>query len=222
MSDLQDELIVTMKRVASTLKHAGIPFALAGSAAAYARGSTPGEHDIDFALTQADIPRAVDALDDVGLSVVRPPEDWLVKVYDDDRMVDLIFRLNDRPVSSEMLARADSLEVDAVRMPVLSATDLVTHKLLALSAHHCDYSPALILCRALREQVDWDRVRDDVAESPYAQAFLVLVQLLDIADVFGEEVPWETLQARATTPTARDNSKSASALTSARLSSASA
>lgn len=34
--------------------------------------------------------------------------------------------------------------------------------------------------RPLREQIDWDRVRKETAGSPYAEAFLVLLDRLDV------------------------------------------
>jgi hypothetical protein len=36
--------------------------------------------------------------------------------------------------------------------------------------------------RALREQIDWDAVRQRTHRSPFAQAFFVLVRELGIAD----------------------------------------
>ena len=95
------DLITTLKRVAAVLKQAGIPFALAGGFAAYARGGTSSDHDVDFLLREQDVDKALHALSEVGFRTVRPPEDWLVKVYDDDRMVDLIFRPVDRPVTDQ-------------------------------------------------------------------------------------------------------------------------
>src|SRR5690348_2732442 len=86
-----EDLITTLKRVAAVLKQAGIPFALAGGFAAYARGGTSSDHDVDFLLREKDVDRALEALAEVGFRTVRPPEDWLVKVYDDELMVDLIF-----------------------------------------------------------------------------------------------------------------------------------
>jgi hypothetical protein len=46
------------------------------------------------------------------------------------------------------------------------------------------------MVRVLREQIDWKVVREGCDESPYAKAFLWLVQLLDIADTAAEEDPW--------------------------------
>ena len=81
-------------------------------------------HDVDFVLLADDVPHALQVLDAAGLQVVEPPEDWLVKVYDGDALVDLIFRPAERPVTREQLDAADEVRVDSVLMPVQSATDL--------------------------------------------------------------------------------------------------
>src|SRR5436305_13634932 len=174
------DLMTTLKRVASVLKQAGIPFALAGGFAAYARGGTSSDHDVDFLLREADVETALKALADSRFQVIRPPEDWLVKVYDDDRMVDLIFRPVDRPVTDETLASTVPISVSAILMPVISATVLMEHKLLTFGQHYCDLAKALPLARSLREQIDWSRVREATSESPYAQALLYLLERLDV------------------------------------------
>ena len=174
------DLITTLKRVAAVFKQTEIPFALAGGFAAYARGGVSSDHDVDFLLRQRDVESALKALGDIGLRVVRPPEDWLVKVYDDDLMVDLIFRPVDRPVTDETLADTDAISVGAILMPVISATVLMEHKLLTFGQHYCDFAKALPLARSLREQIDWARVHEATRDSPYAQAFLVLLDKLDV------------------------------------------
>jgi hypothetical protein len=56
----------------------------------------------------------------------------------------------------------------------------MVHKLLSYSQHHCDFARGLPLARSLREQIDWIRVWRETAHSPYAEAFLVLLDRLDV------------------------------------------
>jgi hypothetical protein len=182
-----EALTETMKKVAVTLKRAEVPFALGGSFAAYARGAPLPTHDIDFLVLPEDEVRVADALTAGGLRIERPPLDWLFKAWDEDRMVDIIYRPIGRPVTPEILGRADQLEVAAVRMPVISATDLVVFKLMTYREHVCDFGAGLPLARSLREQIDWDIVRKETAESPYARAFLFLLRELDILPTEGDE-----------------------------------
>jgi hypothetical protein len=127
-----------MKKVATALKGANVPFALSGGYASWARGGPEPVHDVDFVLLEDDVPRAVAVLEGAGMRIAEPPEDWLVKVYDGACLVDLIFRPSERPVSREQLDKADEMRVDSVRMPVQSATDLMVAKLLVLGEHYCD------------------------------------------------------------------------------------
>lgn len=173
-------LIDTLKAAASALLSAGVPFALAGGSAAYARGAAPPFHDVDFVIMESDVSAAAKALTDAGMRVEFPPEDWLIKAFDDDRMVDLIFRLAGEPVTEELLRRADEMDVAAIRMPVLNATDLVLSWLKSFSEHHADFAGTLTCVRPLREQVDWATVRAEIGHSPFGHSFLVLLEGLKV------------------------------------------
>jgi Uncharacterised nucleotidyltransferase len=172
----------TLKRAAAALGHAGVPFALVGSAAAYARGGAVPSHDVDFVVLEQDVPAVEKALADAGMRIVHPPEDWLIKAYDDGTLVDLIFRLAGHPVGPDLLSRAEEFDVAAVRMPVAGATDLVLSWLRSFSEHHADFAATLTNVRPIREQVDWDRVRAEVGDLPFAHAFLVLLERLEVLD----------------------------------------
>src|SRR3954447_469192 len=169
-----------MKRVAVVLKEAGVPFALAGGYAAFARGGPESDHDVDFYLREEDVGPGEKALGKAGLRVEHPAEDWLVKVCSDDAMVDLIFRPTAMPVTTEILDRADPIDVDSVEMPVLAATDLVTSKLLAMDEHYCDFGQMFPIARSLREQVDWPAVASRTRDNAFARAFLQLARDLNV------------------------------------------
>jgi hypothetical protein len=183
-------LVETLKRAAVALKRARVPFALGGGYAAYARGGPASENDVDFLLREEDAETALAALEQAGLRPERPTEDWLLKAYDGDRLVDLIWRMAGRPVDDDLLARAEELDVCSVHMPVAGATDLVIGKLLAMTGHYCDFTAPLAVARSLREQVDWALVRRATADSPYAEAFLLLGERLAVLPPAGEESTW--------------------------------
>jgi hypothetical protein len=183
---VDEGLATTLKRVASVLKQADIPFALGGSFAVYAHGGHSSDHDVDFLIREQDKERALEELAAVGFEVEQPPEDWLVKVFDDGRMVDLIYRPVESPVTDATLADIVMRPVEAISMPVLSATQLMMHKLLSYTQHYCDFATGLPVARSLREQIDWERVRRETAQSPYAEAFLVLLDRLDVVPLPGD------------------------------------
>jgi len=171
-----------LKRVAVSLKQSGLRFALAGGYAAWAHGAPEPVHDVDFVVARDDAEQAYAVLEGAGLQVVQPPEDWLFKVFTDGTMVDVTYRINSSPVDTAVLDRAEEQEVLSIVMPVLSATDVLTAKLNALDEHYCDYSKLLPVARALREQVDWDRVRADTAENDFGVTGLFLLDRLGITD----------------------------------------
>jgi Uncharacterised nucleotidyltransferase len=182
---VDEGLAGTLKRVAAALKQSGIPFALGGSFAVYAHGGHSSDHDVDFVIREQDKERVLEELAAVGFEVEQPPEDWLVKVYDNGRMVDLIYRPVESPVTDATLRDTEMLSVESIYMPVLSATQLMIHKLLSYTQHYCDFATGLPVARSLREKIDWDRVRNDTAGSPYAEAFLVLLDRLDVVPLPG-------------------------------------
>jgi hypothetical protein len=169
-------LLDTLKKAATVLREAEVPFALAGGGAVYARGGGLPVHDVDFVIREEDVDTAAGAFGKSGMRVERPPEGWLIKAFDGDRMVDLIFRLAGHPDMQALLDRAGEVSVAAVPMPVLSATDLVISFLGSFSEHHADFAMTLTCVRPMREQVDWARVRRETAESAFAAAFLVLLR----------------------------------------------
>jgi hypothetical protein len=180
----QDALREGLKRVAVELKSTGVGFALAGGYAAWALGGPEPSHDVDFLVDSEHVDRVKDGLRSAGLEVVQPPEDWLFKVVSDGVTIDVLHRGSGRPLS-EALEDAAVREVVSVEMPVLAATDLVAQKMLALDEHYCDLGTVLPVARALREQVDWTRLRDWVAGDPFADTVLFLLERLGVVDPVG-------------------------------------
>ena len=173
-------LLDTLKRAATVLRDVGLRYALAGGGAAYARGAALPTHDVDFVIAETDKDAAAAAFESSGMRVERPPEGWLIKAWDDDRMIDLIFQLAGHPDTQAVLDRAEEMNVGAVPMPVLTATDLAISWLASFSEHYADFAATLTCVRPLREQVDWARVRAETDGSAFATAFLVLLSELRV------------------------------------------
>jgi aminoglycoside-2''-adenylyltransferase len=181
-SDNFPELIDAMKLAAAALRDAEVPYILGGGLAAWARGGPPTEHDVDFFVRQEDAERALEALEAAGMKPERPPEDWLLKAWAGDTLIDLIFHPAGGPIDDGYFERAEEIEVASQRMPVASLGDVLTTKLLALSEQGPDLSSVLELARSLREQIDWELVRRRTAGSPFANAFFTLVEELGVVD----------------------------------------
>ncbi len=172
----------SMKRAAGALRDGEIPFVLGGGLAAWARGGPESGHDVDLLVKPDDAERAAKALADIGMRIEEPPEGWLLKAYDGDVMVDVIFRPATGPVTDEVIERADEREVLSTRMRVMALEDVMATKLLALDETHLDFAGALDIARSLREQIEWGEVRERTGDSPYARAFFTLVEELAIVE----------------------------------------
>ncbi len=177
-----EQLVAAMKKAAGVLRDAGIPFALMGGLAVWARGGPESDHDVDFIIKPEDAERAQEALVAAGMRADDPPEEWLLKAWDDGALVDLIFNPHGGPVNDEWLERADEIEVMAMKMPVASLEDVLVSKLLALTEQEPEFASELEVARAVREQVDWEQVRERTKESPFARAFFTLIEGLGIVE----------------------------------------
>ena len=175
-----ERLVESARKASGILRDAGVPHALAGGLAAWARGGPKTEHDADFMVKPDDADEALDALADAGLRTERPPEGWLYKAYDGDLLIDLIFAPSSGPVTDEMIESAEVLELQAMPMPVARLEDVMVTKLLALTEQEPEFGGVLEISRSLREQIDWDEVRERTAESPFAAAFFTLAEELRI------------------------------------------
>ncbi len=180
-----DDIVQTMKRAVAALREAEIPFLLAGSLAVWAQGGPEKTKDLDFVIKPDDAERALATLEAIGMRAERPPEDWLLKAWDQNVLVDLIFSPRGIEVDDLVLARGQELHVMAITVPVMALEDVLTSKLLALDERTADFSSLIALARSVREQVDWESVRRGTEESPFARACFVLLEGLEILPAGG-------------------------------------
>jgi putative nucleotidyltransferase-like protein len=174
------DIEATLKRSAAALKEADVPFVLGGSLAVFARGGPESCSDLDLIVKPEDAERALDVLLALGMRQEHPPEDWLLKAWDADVLVDLIFAPVGLRVDDRLFETADRMNVVSIHMPVMRLEDVFATKLMSLNDHYLDYAGLLKLVRAVREQIDWDEVRARTRSSPYARAFFALLEELDI------------------------------------------
>ena len=176
------DLREALKTVAVALKGSGVPFALMGGYAAWARGGPEPEHDVDFLVADEDADHVAQYLAEQDLDVVQPPEDWLFKVFCNGAMVDIIHGPVGGAADRAEVEQASRMDVRSVERSVREATELVVHKLNAPDEHYCDVAKVLPVLRALREQVDWPRVRRETAHNDFAAMVLFLLQRLGIVE----------------------------------------
>ena len=193
------EIEHALKRAAAALREANIPFLLGGSLASWARGGPPTRHDLDLMVKPADIEHAVEALSGAGMRIERPPEEWLLKAWDGETLVDLIYCPKGLPMDDDVIARGEDLSVLGMEIRVMALEDVVATKLMALTEHSLRYEGLLLIARSLREQIDWADVRARTWESPFARAFFMLLEGLEIIPAEPVRAPSEP-QVRVVTP----------------------
>jgi hypothetical protein len=170
----------TLKRTVAALREAGVDFVLGGSLASWARGGPESHHDRDLILTPQEAERALAVLAEAGMRPERPVEGWLYKAWDGEVLIDLIFSPSGLDVN-EVIARGQELPVLGMTLRTMALEDVLATKLLALSEHRIEYTGPLQTARALREQIDWRKLREQTRGSPYADAFFVLLDGLGVA-----------------------------------------
>jgi hypothetical protein len=175
-----DGIVSALRAAVPVLRAAEIPFMLGGSMAVWAYGGPEPTNDLDLMLREQDAERALAALAGAGMRIAHPPEEWLVKAWHDDVLIDLIHGPRGLPIDDEALGRAVERNLSALRVPVMALEDVLATKLLSLDEHQLDLSWLLQISRAVREQVDWAALRARTDHSPYAAAFFTLVQRLGI------------------------------------------
>lgn len=169
-----------LRTAACAFKANSQSFALAGSYALWVHGAPEPDHDVDFVVPEQDTESEVEILAQNGFDIERPPEDWLFKAHRDRAVVDVLHRVNGAPADSGLLAAAVVRDVLAISMPVLPPDTVVLQKLLTLGEHHCDFAMLLPAVRAVREQLDWPRIREAAAGNDFAMAFLDLAARLGL------------------------------------------
>jgi hypothetical protein len=192
------EIEHALKRAAAALREADVPFLLGGSLASWARGGPETRHDLDLMIKPEDAERSLEALEAAGMTPEKPPEEWLLKAWDGDTLVDLIFGPSGLEMNDEVIARGDELSVLGMEMRVMALEDVMTTKLMALTEHSLRYEGLLRIARALREQIDWELVRRRTEGSPFARAFFVLLEGLGILPA--ERPPGRETRVRVVTP----------------------
>lgn len=180
-SECTAQLREALRAAVAALKENGPRFALAGSYALWSYGAPEPRHDVDLVVAESDVAMAAAVLEKAGFVVEYPPEDWLFKARTGDAFVDVLHRVNGIPVDPATLDSAEFRDVLAINMPVLAPTVVIIQKLRSLDEHHCDFAKLLPAVRAIRERLDWERIKADTADNDYAAAFLVLVQRLGLA-----------------------------------------
>jgi hypothetical protein len=174
-------MLDTLKKAVAALDAGGVPYLLGGGVGCWVRGGPPSSNDVDLMVQPGDAARAQQALADAGMRPEDPPEQWLLKAWDGDVLVDLIYGPMGLEMCDEVMARGEDVNFAGMRIRAMGLEDIMTTKLMSIDEQDLDYTQLLQIARALREQIDWRGLWERTSEHPYAKAFLLLVEELGIA-----------------------------------------
>jgi predicted nucleotidyltransferase len=184
-SDCFEAIEASLRRSVAALGARRVPFLLGGSLAVWARGGPESCNDLDLMVRREDADAALAALEEAGMRCERTPEGWLYKAWDGDVLVDLIFDPKGLPVDDETFERSEAVSVFGLELRAMALEDVLITKLRSFHEHYLDYDPILQMTRAVREKVDWSRVRAATHDSPYARAFFTLAEGLGLVGAAG-------------------------------------
>jgi hypothetical protein len=184
-----EAMIETLKKAVAALEAAGVPYLLGGGVGCWVRGGPPSSNDIDLMVLSPDAERAQQALVEAGMRPENPPEQWLLKAWDGEVLVDVIFEPMGLELTEEVMSRGEELSFAGMRVRAMALEDILTTKLMAIDEQNLDFGQLVQIARALREQIDWRRLWERTAHHPYPKAFRVLVEELGIAPRHLAEVP---------------------------------
>ena len=176
-----EALVETAKRAIAALEADDVPYLLGGGLGCWALGGPPSSNDVDLMLRREDAERALTALEAAGFRGERPPEQWLLKAWEGEVLIDLIFGPSGLTIDDEVLARGTTVGIGGMNVRVMDLDDIFVTKLMSIDEHACDYEGHLAIARALREKLDWPRLREETASSPFAAAFFTLADGLGIS-----------------------------------------
>jgi hypothetical protein len=149
------------KRSLETLDAAGVRYMLGG---AYALGVHTGivrhTKDLDLFLLQADVDRALAALDAAGYATEKPFPHWLAKAWQDDLFVDLIYSSGNgvAVVDEGWFDHAAQSDVFGHRVLVIPPEEMIWSKAWVQERERYDGADIMHLLRAKGAQMDWPRL----------------------------------------------------------------
>ena len=133
-----------------------VPYLAIGGLANAVFGRPRPTKDIDLLVKPEDAERCVKALEGAGFSTEHPKEDWLLKAYKDDVLVDVIFRIhNSIFLDDDMIARAQRHQLKGTTIKVVPAEDFLVMQACTHSEDtpHYWYNALTVIASS---EIDWD------------------------------------------------------------------
>ncbi|MDQ3953786.1 MAG: nucleotidyltransferase family protein [Actinomycetota bacterium] len=151
-------LRAVLSDVVDAVEGEGIPYLAIGGLASATYGRPRPTKDIDVFVKPEDAERCLKALESAGFRTEEPKEDWLLKAYKDEVLVDVIFRIhNSIYLDDDMIARARRHQVKGTTVKLVPAEDFIVMQAVTHSEDtpHYWYNALTVIASA---EIDWDYV----------------------------------------------------------------
>ncbi len=163
-----------LREVVETVENEGLPYVAIGGLATAVFGRPRPTKDIDLMVKPEDAERCLKALESAGFSTEVPPEDWLLKAYKQDVLVDVIFRIhNSIYLDDDMLARATEHRLKGTTLKVVPPEDFIVMQACTHSEDtpHYWYNALTVIAKS---ELDWDYVLRRSSHGPRRVLSLLL------------------------------------------------
>jgi predicted nucleotidyltransferase len=170
-----------LRKTVNALDEAEVPYALIGGIASSGFGRPRWTHDIDVFVKPEDASRALDALGTAGFKTERTDCRWIFKAFDQDVMVDIIFRSTGGfHLDREMFERAVHSEFQGHPVRLVPPEDLLIMKAVV----HDEPSPRHwhdALGVLAGSELDWDYLERRALRAPHrVLSLLIYAHSLDL------------------------------------------
>lgn len=166
----------------------GVPFMVGGAfAVCHYTGWWRNTHDIDVYVTQENVRRAAEALNEVGFvdlgEQAAGDQQWIYHSGKNGLVFDVIWRFANLAnyITPDWFDRASTGEFLGLDLRFLPLEELVWIKVFVINRHRCDWPDVMRIVRAQCQRLDWGRLVDLLGEH-----WLLLAGLVD---VFGWQHP---------------------------------
>jgi predicted nucleotidyltransferase len=144
--------------VVQAVEDEALPYLAIGGLASATYGRPRPTKDIDVFVKPEDAERCLKTLEAAGFSTEEPKEDWLLKAYKSEVLVDVIFRIhNSIYLDDDMIAKARRHQLKGTTIKVVPAEDFIVMQAVTHSEDtpHYWYNALTVIASS---EIDWDYV----------------------------------------------------------------
>ena len=146
------------------LRRSGVPYAIGGAYGHYAfTGVWRDSKDLDAFVRPQDVRPALDAFDAAGFRTELRDTHWLAKVHSTPHLLDILFAVRHMtrlPITDDWLSTSLAARFLGVPTRILAPEETIATKVYIANRDRFDGADILHIIRALRGEVDWQRLID--------------------------------------------------------------